>query len=228
MNPPVESPRVCTRDGQGAFREIKREIPLGATAEYQRAWRVAHPAQSALHKRRWREANPDYVAARNAARRIKPHELICARCGSAFLAGRRDRRYCSGRCRRSPYEDMPPLTMSQLVARYGAICWLCHEPLDLTLRWPTPMYPSFDHVVPRALGGGHELANLRPAHWICNSVRGDGTKPRRMPRDPAALWSARRAPCEAGGIEMLSAPTTHDCWPATRENPRYPRGGLTR
>lgn len=30
---------------------------------------------------------------------------------------------------------------------------------------------TVDHVVPRSLGGGDELANLRPAHSSCNKSR---------------------------------------------------------
>ena len=49
-----------------------------------------------------------------------------------------------------------------VVSTYGDSCWLCG----------TPGADSIDHVVPRAAGGGDDLANLRPAHRRCNSRRG--------------------------------------------------------
>ena len=49
------------------------------------------------------------------------------------------------------------------LATYGDTCHLCRRPGADTA----------DHIVPRSAGGGHDLANLRPAHASCNSSRGD-------------------------------------------------------
>ena len=49
------------------------------------------------------------------------------------------------------------------LAEYGTVCHLCGGPGADTA----------DHIVPRSAGGGHDLANLRPAHASCNSSRGD-------------------------------------------------------
>jgi 5-methylcytosine-specific restriction endonuclease McrA len=56
-----------------------------------------------------------------------------------------------------------------VVAAHGEICWLCHKPIngDLTM----------DHVVPRSKGGRANRDNLRPAHELCNSKRGNGPPP---------------------------------------------------
>lgn len=37
-------------------------------------------------------------------------------------------------------------------------------------RWH-PLGPSMDHILPRSLGGTWDPANLRPAHYGCNSSR---------------------------------------------------------
>lgn len=50
-----------------------------------------------------------------------------------------------------------------VLATYGTSCHLCGG----------GGANSPDHVVPRSKGGGHELANLRPAHRSCNRARGD-------------------------------------------------------
>lgn len=61
------------------------------------------------------------------------------------------------------------------VLRGSQTCWLCGQPIDLTIPAPLPMSPSVDHVIPRAVGGGGlTMANLRPAHLGCNIRRGIG------------------------------------------------------
>src|SRR5690606_32327033 len=51
------------------------------------------------------------------------------------------------------------------LATYGTRCRLCLQPGATTA----------DHVVPRSRGGDNSLDNLRPAHSLCNSRRGDRT-----------------------------------------------------
>ena len=76
----------------------------------------------------------------------------------------------------------------------GAPCWICGKPIDYSLgmvtvngkRRPHPMSFVVDEVVPvsRYREGGFDSAaqaattfeNTRPAHWICNARRGDGTR----------------------------------------------------
>ena len=61
----------------------------------------------------------------------------------------------------------------QVVALYGATCWLCSHPIDLGLPRRNPAGLSIDHVIPLALGGARrDLTNLRPAHLRCNQRRG--------------------------------------------------------
>lgn len=61
------------------------------------------------------------------------------------------------------------------------VCWLCGHAIDLNLRWPDPMSPAIDHVVPLSKGGAPEdPANLRPSHLRCDQSRGNrmtGPKP---------------------------------------------------
>jgi 5-methylcytosine-specific restriction endonuclease McrA len=49
-----------------------------------------------------------------------------------------------------------------VLERDGGICHLCHLPGATTV----------DHLVPAALGGGDDLANLAAAHVPCNSAKG--------------------------------------------------------
>ena len=55
----------------------------------------------------------------------------------------------------------------------GSICSLCGEPIEFDRpRWH-PRGPSMDHRVPRSKGGTWDRSNLRPAHYGCNSARGN-------------------------------------------------------
>lgn len=71
----------------------------------------------------------------------------------------------------------------------GAPCGICGKPIDYTLGFITdprtgkrrmhPMAFVVDEIIPVSKGGDPlEFANTRPTHWICNSMRGDGTKKR--------------------------------------------------
>lgn len=70
----------------------------------------------------------------------------------------------------------------------GAPCGICGKPIDYSLgmvtvngkRRPHPMSFVVDEVVPVSKGGDPlDFDNTRPAHWICNARRGDGTRSNR-------------------------------------------------
>ena len=55
-----------------------------------------------------------------------------------------------------------------VLSEHGGICHLCNEPIQAGQAW------DIDHVLPLALGGTNDAANLRPAHAKCH--RGVGSK----------------------------------------------------
>lgn len=121
--------------------------------------------------------------------------MVCKRCGTVFcLDGENDafwlsaqpRLYCSKVCgkksrpshhrQKRSLNRNPRAVRSQITAlrqRDGDRCWLCLLPIDFTITDSAdPMRCSRDHVIPRSLGGGRDLANLRLAHAQCNAGRG--------------------------------------------------------
>jgi 5-methylcytosine-specific restriction endonuclease McrA len=52
-------------------------------------------------------------------------------------------------------------------------CKLCGDPLDMTAKFPHPLSPSIDHVIPLNKGGHHLYSNIQSAHFVCNSAKGD-------------------------------------------------------
>jgi putative ATPase subunit of terminase (gpP-like) len=55
-----------------------------------------------------------------------------------------------------------------------SVCAICGHPVDFSLRYPHPMSPCIDHVIP-VTKGGHpsDIDNLQLAHLICNRQKSD-------------------------------------------------------
>lgn len=54
------------------------------------------------------------------------------------------------------------------------VCGICGKPVDFSLKYPHPMSPCIDHIVPIAKGGHPcDIDNLQLAHWICNREKSD-------------------------------------------------------
>jgi 5-methylcytosine-specific restriction endonuclease McrA len=69
-------------------------------------------------------------------------------------------------------------TEAQVLELHGAVCHICGDPIDLSLPrkigtegWEMSLH--IDHVIPISKGGPDTLANVKPAHGICNSRKRD-------------------------------------------------------
>lgn len=106
----------------------------------------------------------------------------CSRCAGVYFSGV-SYPLCPWCYREALWpKDKPEVRekLRKLSARIRAItdrdgwdCWLCGRPVNpySVLRHRA----SADHVLPRSMGGGNELSNLRLAHQSCNGYR-SGTK----------------------------------------------------
>lgn len=53
-------------------------------------------------------------------------------------------------------------------------CGICGKPVDFTQRYPHPLSPCIDHIIPVAKGGHpSDIDNLQLAHWTCNRQKSD-------------------------------------------------------
>lgn len=53
-------------------------------------------------------------------------------------------------------------------------CGICGHPVDKSLKYPHPLSPVIDHVVPVSKGGHpSSIENLQLAHWQCNRQKSD-------------------------------------------------------
>ena len=51
---------------------------------------------------------------------------------------------------------------------------ICGKPVDKSLRYPHPLSPCIDHIIPVAKGGHpSDIENLQLAHWTCNRQKSD-------------------------------------------------------
>lgn len=54
------------------------------------------------------------------------------------------------------------------------VCGICGKPVDKALRYPHPLSPCIDHIIPVAKGGHpSDIDNLQLAHWTCNRAKSD-------------------------------------------------------
>ena len=98
----------------------------------------------------------------------------CRTCGRTIL-WHSARGYCSTACNRNRARRWRRHAL-EVHERDQWTCQLCGTP---TLReWVKGdmRSPTLDHIMPRSLGGSDDIGNLRTAHWLCNSIRGNQTE----------------------------------------------------
>ena len=54
------------------------------------------------------------------------------------------------------------------------VCGICGKPVDFSVKYPHPLSPCIDHIIPIAKGGHpSDLDNLQLAHRCCNRQKSD-------------------------------------------------------
>lgn len=66
----------------------------------------------------------------------------------------------------------------KIILATQSICGICGQPVDKSLKYPHPMSPTVDHIIPCDKGGSDDLDNLQLAHRKCNRMKSD-----RMPEE---------------------------------------------
>jgi hypothetical protein len=125
-----------------------------------------------------------YQARKAAAgeRRIGLRLFTCDGCGATFEASYPSARWCSKQCanrhwglvrsrqRRKPSEAK--YTDREIFERDNWTCHICGKKVRKSGDRLHPLGATIDHLVPLALGGDDEPANMATAHWKCNRKRG--------------------------------------------------------
>lgn len=54
------------------------------------------------------------------------------------------------------------------------VCGICGKPVNFSMKYPHPLSPCIDHIIPIAKGGHpSDIGNLQLAHWTCNRQKSD-------------------------------------------------------
>lgn len=179
--------KFCSKECAATYAERPSSLPKACEWRCEVPWRECVYCGSPFVSR-YRTAKYCSQRCEPNWRPVPPSKLVCVICDGPFL-GPRGTRYCSRRCYQQSdvYKDMrhrhnhtrrtrlaggaEKVYRSRIFKRDGWVCQLCHRKVDKALKWPHPMSPSIDHIIPAAAGGTHEPRNVQLAHLICNSKR---------------------------------------------------------
>ena len=69
-----------------------------------------------------------------------------------------------------PADNIRPLDVYE---RDEWTCGLCNEAVPRDAKYPDPLSPSLDHILPLSKGGHHVMENVQLAHLDCNVRKGN-------------------------------------------------------
>lgn len=120
---------------------------------------------------------------------------ICKNCGIKFITTNSRQKYCCSRCKDRSKERRKELsrnerllsrrhdkgiTLDRLYRKYKGVCYLCGQRCDYNDFKKIDgsiaigkYYPTIEHVIPVSKGGTDTWDNVRLAHMICNSIKGN-------------------------------------------------------
>ena len=68
------------------------------------------------------------------------------------------------------------------------VCGICDRPVDFSLKYPHPLSPTIDHIIPLSKGGHpSDIDNLQLAHRCCNRQKSDKLIDRRSVTEQAVI-----------------------------------------
>ena len=73
----------------------------------------------------------------------------------------------------------------KIILATQSVCAICGKPVDKAIKYPDPMSPTVDHIIPLAKNGDPvSLDNLQLAHRYCNRMKSDKIIKERKVEDP--------------------------------------------
>lgn len=62
----------------------------------------------------------------------------------------------------------------EIILKTQTVCGICGKPVDFSYKYPHPLSPTVDHIIPVSKGGHpSDLSNLQLAHRCCNRQKSD-------------------------------------------------------
>jgi 5-methylcytosine-specific restriction endonuclease McrA len=76
-----------------------------------------------------------------------------------------------------------------------SVCGICGKPVDFSFKFPHPLSPCIDHIIPVSKGGHpSDISNLQLAHMTCNRYKSDKLVEKQVFDDEIKLISNRVLP----------------------------------
>lgn len=158
---PMVRGRTSMPQGQAAHNECRTvtldAVPHGTVSRYDYGCRCIDCATARAAKAR------AYTVEVRAKHGVSPSVIWRSRFRAA--SG-----YSYGR-----HSSVPMANRRAIYERDAWVCQICTEPISDAVDTPFILRASVDHIVPQSSGfePDHSTGNLRMAHVICNSLRGD-------------------------------------------------------
>lgn len=152
--------------GSGPSHGTQRRYKLGCRCE---ECRHGNNAQQLAYYHRRKAANPEWHPSNP-----KSTPPNCAACGLP-LKFANPRGVWHNECRPHKFYASPERRRA-IYERDSWTCQLCMEPVDPDAPHRDKWSATLDHIIPRSLGGSNDDENLRLAHLVCNSIRGNGKR----------------------------------------------------
>ena len=102
----------------------------------------------------------------------------------------------------------------QKILKTQTVCGICGKPVDFSYRYPHPLSPTVDHIIPVSKGGHpSDSNNLQLAHRCCNRQKSDkltletkqNTKILLVKNNNGRYWSFPKGHIEEGETEQETA-----------------------
>lgn len=137
-------------------------------------YKLRHPDRVKASKEKWRKANMDKHAAHSKAWRDRNPDKA-KEVDKTYNAKHKDKVYLKTKKRRALKRNAIhiPYNRMDIYYKYDGVCQLCFENIDLLQPPRHTLSLSLDHIIPLSLGGHDADYNLVPAHYGCNSRKGN-------------------------------------------------------
>lgn len=158
---------------KGRYR-VDPEVKKQRRREYQKKWQAANPDKMKKYQSNYYWNHRESELAKNKIYREQNSDKERNR-KKRYAEKNPDYRRQMNDNRRSKLAKVPSekFTAQDVLNVYGSDCHICGQPIDLQAPrqagkpgWQLGLH--LDHVISLADGGGNILANVKPAHAICN------------------------------------------------------------
>jgi 5-methylcytosine-specific restriction endonuclease McrA len=110
-------------------------------------------------------------------------------CGDMGMEKKRNRPDKDGRHRGEFEKNKKKIYATQTV------CGICGKPVNFAVKYPHPLSPCIDHIIPIAKGGHpSDIDNLQLTHWTCNRQKSDKLMDKSIEMPPKQAISNRILP----------------------------------